>query len=83
MKDTYNYVTVQTDIRMPRRQFDVLTDTVRQSAWQVKRPADKLNFAICALAKCESQQRRTFGACCEGRLADAIAVLCRLPYELR
>ncbi len=38
VKDTYNYVTVQTDIRMPRRQFDVLADTVRQSAWQVKRP---------------------------------------------
>ena len=36
MKDTYNYVTVQTDIRMPRRQFDVLADTVRQGAWQVK-----------------------------------------------
>jgi hypothetical protein len=45
VKDTYNYVTVQTDIRMPRRQFDVLADTVRQSAWQVKRSADVLQCA--------------------------------------
>lgn len=34
MKDTYNYVTVQTDIRMPRRHFRVLADTARQAPWQ-------------------------------------------------
>lgn len=34
VKDTYNYVTVQTDIRMPGRQFGVLADAVRQGAWQ-------------------------------------------------
>ena len=34
MKDTYNYVTVQTDIRMPRRHFNVLADTARQAPWQ-------------------------------------------------
>lgn len=34
VKDTYNYVTVQTDIRMPRRHFGVLADTARQAPWQ-------------------------------------------------
>ena len=34
VKDTYNYVTVQTDIMMPKRQLAVLEDTVRQRAFQ-------------------------------------------------
>ena len=34
MRDTYNYVTVQTDIAMPKRQISIVEDTVRQAAWQ-------------------------------------------------
>jgi len=33
IKDTYNYLTIQTDIRMPRRQIEVVKDDVWQSAW--------------------------------------------------
>ena len=33
VRDTYNYVTVQTDIAMPKRLLVVLQDTVRQDAW--------------------------------------------------
>ena len=33
VRDTYNYVTVQTDIAMPKRQLAVLQDKVRQDAW--------------------------------------------------
>ena len=33
VRDTYNYVTVQTDIAMPKRQVAVLGDRVRQDAW--------------------------------------------------
>ena len=34
MRDTYNYITVQTDIAMPKRQIIVVEDNVRQTAWQ-------------------------------------------------
>lgn len=34
MRDTYNYITVQTDIAMPKRHLKVVEDTVRQSAWK-------------------------------------------------
>ena len=34
VRDTYNYVTVQTDIVMPQRQISVVADSVRQKAWQ-------------------------------------------------
>ena len=33
VRDTYNYVTVQTDIAMPKQQLAVLQDAVRQDAW--------------------------------------------------
>ena len=33
MRDAYNYMTVQTDIAMPRRQIKVALDSVRQAAW--------------------------------------------------
>ena len=33
MRDTYNYMTVQTDIAMPKRQLKVVEDSVRRSAW--------------------------------------------------
>lgn len=33
VRDTYNYVTVQTDIAMPKRHLAVLQDKVRQDAW--------------------------------------------------
>ena len=34
MRDTYNYVTVQTDIAIPKRQISIVEDAVRQTAWQ-------------------------------------------------
>jgi len=33
VRDTYNYMTVQTDIAMPKRQLKIVEDLVRQSAW--------------------------------------------------
>ena len=33
VRDTYNYITVQTDIAMPKRQVKIVEDSVRQSAW--------------------------------------------------
>ena len=33
VRDTYNYVTVQTDIAMPKQHLAVLQDKVRQDAW--------------------------------------------------
>ena len=33
VRDTYNYMTVQTDIAMPKRQLKIVEDSVRQSAW--------------------------------------------------
>jgi protein arginine N-methyltransferase 7 len=33
IKDTYNYLTIQSDIRMPKRQIEVVKDDVWQSAW--------------------------------------------------
>ena len=33
VRDTYNYLTVQTDIAMPKRQLKIVEDLVRQSAW--------------------------------------------------
>jgi type III protein arginine methyltransferase len=34
IKDTYNYMTVQADIRMPTRQFKALEDPYYNSAWR-------------------------------------------------
>jgi len=33
VRDTYNYMTVQTDIAMPKRQLKIVEDAVRQAAW--------------------------------------------------
>ena len=33
VRDAYNYMTVQTDIAMPKRQIAVVQDKVRQCAW--------------------------------------------------
>lgn len=33
MRDAYNYMTVQTDIAMPKRQIQVVQDTLCQDAW--------------------------------------------------
>ena len=35
VKDTYNYVTVQTDVKMPRRQIRYLEDTARHEPFQL------------------------------------------------
>ena len=35
VKDTYNYVTVQTDVKMPRRQIHYLQDTARHEPFQL------------------------------------------------
>ncbi|KAK9815442.1 hypothetical protein WJX72_003717 [[Myrmecia] bisecta] len=34
VRDTYNYMTVQTDVRMPKRQFHYLNDSARQDAYE-------------------------------------------------
>ena len=34
VKDTYNYMTIQTDIRMPHRHFKFLEDTLQHQAFQ-------------------------------------------------
>ena len=45
LKDTYNYMTIQTDIRIPKRHFKVLEDGVRRSkfASAIQRAVDKLH----------------------------------------
>ena len=34
VKDTYNYMTIQTDVRMPRRHFTFLEDSGQHEAFQ-------------------------------------------------
>lgn len=48
LKDTYNYMTIQSDIRIPKRHFKVLEDDVRRSkfASAIQRAVDKLHADV-------------------------------------
>jgi protein arginine N-methyltransferase 7 len=58
MKDTYNYVTVQADIRLPKRHFAVLTDASRTDAFECA-----IKHAIATLREQDKEARvLTLGA---------------------